>query len=78
MLDPVAVLIAPYDPETAYLLKLVDRRSPGSLLAATPLPDDIGPERRAEIEAEAATIPIDDAIALALDTLDRYYPRSGS
>ena len=71
MLHPVAELISSYDPDTSYLLKLVYRRA--RLIPVTP-PEDIAPERRAEIEAEAAVIALDDALALARAMLDEYYP----
>jgi predicted ATPase/class 3 adenylate cyclase len=74
MLDAVAVLIAPYEPEISYLLNVVYRRVPGAVIPANP-PADVALERRVELEAEAATITLDDAVALALDTLDRHYPR---
>jgi hypothetical protein len=73
MLHSVADLVSSDDAETAYLLKLVYRRAPGAIMPVTP-PDEIAPERRAGIEAEAAVIPLDDAVALALAMLDRYYP----
>ena len=67
------MLVAAYDPETAYLLKLVYRRAPGALIPVEP-PDEINAARRAELEADAAVIPLDDAVALALAVLDRHYP----
>ena len=73
MLDPVAVLIGPHDPEAAYLLKLVCRRAPGFILVP-PVSDGIDPARRAALEAEASVMPFDDAIALGLTLLDRHYP----
>jgi hypothetical protein len=73
MLDPVAVLIARHEPETAYLLKLVYRRAPGAVIPVVP-PAAVPPQRRTELEAQATVMPFDDAIALALAVLDRHYP----
>jgi predicted ATPase len=73
MLHSVALLIEPHDVETAYLLKLVYRRAPGAVMPIDP-PDNIALERRAELEAQAAVMPFDDAVAVALTMLDRHYP----
>jgi predicted ATPase/class 3 adenylate cyclase len=73
MLHAVAQLVAASDPETAYFLMLVYRRAPGALIPVEP-PDEINAGRRAEVEAAAAVIPFDDAVALALAILDRHYP----
>ena len=78
-LDAVAVLIAREDPERAYLLSLLSE----SVLPLGTLLDDetiatIDASRREELAAEAAVTALDDAIGLALDLLDRHYPRSDS
>jgi hypothetical protein len=70
---PVAQLVAAYDRDTAYFLELVYRRAPGALIPVEP-PNEIDAGRRAELEADTAAIPLDDAIALALAILDRHYP----
>jgi predicted ATPase len=77
-LDAVAVLISHQDPERAYLLSLLSE----SLLPLGTLLDDetiapIDARRREELAAEARLTPLDDAIVLALDLLDRHYPRPG-
>jgi predicted ATPase/class 3 adenylate cyclase len=73
MLHSVAVLVEPYDAETAYLLKLVYRRAPGSVIPVSS-PAYIPSDRQAEIEGRAAVIPFDDAVVLAVASLDRHYP----
>jgi predicted ATPase len=78
-LDAVAVLISRQDPERAYLLSVLSE----SLLPLGTLLDDetiatIDARRREELAVEARLTPLDDAIVLALDLLDRYYPRTDS
>jgi predicted ATPase len=63
MLDAAAVLVEPLDPELAYLLKLVYRRAPGSIIPAVAA-NSIASSRRAEIERDAANIQIDTPDAL--------------
>jgi hypothetical protein len=74
----VAVLVAYDNPERAYLLSLLSE----SVLPLGRFLDDetiatIDAHRREELAAEARLTPLEDAIVLALDLLDRYYPRSG-
>ena len=76
MLDAAAILIEPLDPELAYLLKLVYRRAPGSIIPAVAA-NSIPASRQAEIEADAAAIQLDDAVhraVVALNTPDQNTP----
>jgi len=73
MLDTVAVLCWETDPRSAYLFSLVYQRSWSlpSLLSADAT-DSLGPDVMDEIQHLAADLPIDEAVSMALDLLDRY------
>jgi predicted ATPase/DNA-binding SARP family transcriptional activator len=74
-LDPLAVLIAPHDPETAYLLTSVsDRLGWIGTVRDSVVLDRIEPQRRSELDVEAATTSQDQAIALAFAALERHFP----
>jgi predicted ATPase/class 3 adenylate cyclase len=72
LLDPIGVLVWDYDPRTAYLLSAVYRRvwAVASVLPAH-VADVLGPSVVAELDSRALAMSLDDAIALALDGLDR-------
>jgi hypothetical protein len=75
MFDAVAVLIGSDDPPHAYLLSRVFKRVlPGAIGPELITFDGLDPDRRAELDAEAAAIDLDDALMLAIAVVDRYYP----
>jgi hypothetical protein len=74
-LEPLAVLIAPHDADTAYLLSAVSHRLGwiGTVLDPAVV-DRIEPERRSALDAEAVTTSQDQAVGLAFAALDRHFP----
>ncbi len=76
MLFNVAILIRSLDPEVAYLLGLVYAKVLGIGRSSDgPGADRIDPQRRVELEAEAAITSLDEAVEIAIATLDRLYPQ---
>jgi hypothetical protein len=73
-LGALAVLIAPHDAETAYLLASVSQRLViGSGLDPAVL-DRIDPQRRLGLDAQAATTSDEQAVALAFAAIERHFP----
>ena len=61
--------------EGAYFLMRVFRRVLSAAIAAKlAIFDGLDPERRTELDAEAAVIPLADAMAFPISVLERHYP----
>jgi hypothetical protein len=73
VLDPLATLLSDYEAHVAYLLHLASQRM---WATGTPLPanavDALDPATVAELDQRANAMGADEAVALALDALERY------
>jgi predicted ATPase/class 3 adenylate cyclase len=73
-LDAVAILVAECDSEASYLLSYLSESLLPLGILETAASEEIGPERRSELEARAANMTVDEGIALALTVLDEHFP----
>ena len=72
-LEPVAAVLWDHDPRTAYLLAVVHGRTWVTLsLHPTDLAAGLDPATVAEVDEQARTMDTDQAVAVALDALERY------